>query len=79
MYRAVRHPLYVGWALAFWAAPTMSTDHLLFASVLTVYMGFAVRIEERDLMRHFGSVYAEYRRRVPMFLPRIARFNRVRL
>jgi protein-S-isoprenylcysteine O-methyltransferase Ste14 len=49
----------------------MSTDHLLFASVLTGYMGFAVRIEERDLQRHFGGVYAEYSRRVPMFLPRI--------
>jgi protein-S-isoprenylcysteine O-methyltransferase Ste14 len=73
LYRAMRHPLYVGWALAFWATPTLSAGHLLFASVLTVYMALAVRIEERDLVRHFGRLYEEYRERVPMFVPRLAR------
>jgi methanethiol S-methyltransferase len=70
-YRAIRHPLYVGWTLAFWAVPTMSAGHLLFASVLTAYMALAVRIEERDLIRHLGTAYEEYRRRVPMFIPRV--------
>jgi protein-S-isoprenylcysteine O-methyltransferase Ste14 len=72
-YRAIRHPLYVGWALAFWATPTMSAGHLLFASTLTLYMALAVRIEERDLVRHLGRVYEEYRERVPMFVPRLPR------
>ena len=71
LYRAVRHPLYVGWALAFWATPSMSAGHLLFASALTLYMAIAVRIEERDLVRYFGALYEDYRERVPMFVPRI--------
>jgi protein-S-isoprenylcysteine O-methyltransferase Ste14 len=76
LYRHMRHPLYVGWALSFWATPTMSVDHLLFASAMTAYMALAVRIEERDLLRHFGGVYDAYRQRVPMFVPRIgARSN----
>ena len=70
-YRAIRHPLYVGWTLAFWAIPTLSAGHLLFASVLTAYMAIAVRIEERDLIRHLGRAYEEYRQHVPMFVPRI--------
>ena len=73
LYRSIRHPLYVGWALAFWATPTMTVGHLLFAAALTVYMAIAVRIEERDLVGYFGRVYEEYRERVPMFVPRIAR------
>jgi protein-S-isoprenylcysteine O-methyltransferase Ste14 len=71
LYRSIRHPLYVGWALAFWATPTMSLGHLLFSSVLTAYMLLAARIEERDLVSHFGSVYEQYRQRVPRFVPRI--------
>uniref|UniRef100_A0A7C4QLK1 methanethiol S-methyltransferase n=1 Tax=Schlesneria paludicola TaxID=360056 RepID=A0A7C4QLK1_9PLAN len=69
-YRFVRHPLYLGWALAFWATPTMTLGHLLFAGSLTAYMGLAALIEERDLLRHFGRQYAEYQQRVPMFVPR---------
>jgi len=69
VYRWVRHPLYVGWALAFWATPTMTVGHLLFAGVLTLYMVVAARIEERDLVAHFGPAYEEYRKRVPMFVP----------
>jgi protein-S-isoprenylcysteine O-methyltransferase Ste14 len=68
-YKHVRHPLYIGWAIAFWATPTMTAGHLLFASVLTVYMGLAAVIEERDLVSHFGHQYEDYRRRVPMFVP----------
>jgi len=69
-YRQVRHPLYVGWAIAFWAVPTMTVGHLLFAAVLTGYMGLAALVEERDLVAHFGQLYTDYRRRVPMFIPR---------
>lgn len=68
-YRMVRHPLYVGWLLAFWATPTMSLAHLLFATGLTAYILVAVYFEERDLVRAFGRSYAEYRQRVPMLVP----------
>jgi protein-S-isoprenylcysteine O-methyltransferase Ste14 len=68
-YKHVRHPLYVGWAIAFWATPTMTVGHLLFAAVLTGYMGLAAFFEERDLVAHFGQQYEDYRRRVPMFVP----------
>lgn len=68
-YRLVRHPLYVGWALAFWATPVMTLGHLLFAGVLTAYMVVASRAEERDLVAHFGEHYEAYRRRVPAFVP----------
>jgi methanethiol S-methyltransferase len=70
LYKHVRHPLYIGWAIAFWATPTMTTGHMLFAGVLTVYMGLAAMVEERDLIAHFGEQYAKYRRQVPMFVPR---------
>jgi protein-S-isoprenylcysteine O-methyltransferase Ste14 len=70
-YRYVRHPLYVGWALAFWATPTMTAGHLLFAGSMSLYMGLAALVEERDLVAHFGHVYERYRRTVPMFVPRL--------
>jgi protein-S-isoprenylcysteine O-methyltransferase Ste14 len=70
LYKRVRHPLYVGWTIAFWATPTMTGGHLLFAVVLTGYMILAAFIEERDLITQFGSEYQLYRRQVPMFVPR---------
>jgi protein-S-isoprenylcysteine O-methyltransferase Ste14 len=71
LYNRMRHPLYVGWALAFWATPTMTLGHALFAATMTLYMAAAALVEERDLVGHFGETYNEYRRRVPMFLPRL--------
>jgi protein-S-isoprenylcysteine O-methyltransferase Ste14 len=70
LYKHVRHPLYIGWMIFFWATPTMTAGHLLFASVLTGYMILAVRFEERDLVAHFGAKYEAYRRQVPKFIPR---------
>jgi methanethiol S-methyltransferase len=72
-YGWVRHPLYIAWALAFWATPTMTLGHLLFASALTGYMVLASKIEERDLIAHFGQTYTDYRRRVPAFVPTFSR------
>lgn len=70
IYKHVRHPLYIGWGIAFWAIPTMTLGHLLFATGLTIYMILATLLEERDLIAHFGEQYEEYRRRVPRFIPR---------
>ncbi len=72
-YRWVRHPLYVGWLTVFWAAPTMSATHLLFALVTTGYILAAIRWEERDLLQVHGADYEAYRRRVPMLVPRLRR------
>ena len=73
LYRLVRHPLYVGWLLVFWATPTMTVAHLVFAVVTTAYILIAIQLEERDLVAAFGDTYVEYRRGTPMLIPRLWR------
>ena len=69
LYRYVRHPLYVGWLLTFWAAPTMTAAHLVFAIATTAYILIALQFEEKDLADAHGPAYEAYRRDVPMFVP----------
>ena len=72
-YKYVRHPLYLGFFLAFWAAPEMTAGHLLLAVGVSVYMLIAIRYEERDLTDLFGDEYRNYRHGVGMLLPRFRR------
>jgi protein-S-isoprenylcysteine O-methyltransferase Ste14 len=69
LYRWVRHPLMLGFILAFWSAPTMSAGRLLFAVVTTAWILFAIQLEERDLLHYLGNAYSRYRARTPMLLP----------
>ena len=72
-YRVVRHPLYLGFMIAFWAAPTMSITRLVFAVATTAYMLIAIQFEEHDLVHEHGASYQHYRRSVPMIVPGMRR------
>jgi protein-S-isoprenylcysteine O-methyltransferase Ste14 len=69
LYRFIRHPLYVGWLIVFWAAPTMTAGHFLFALGMSAYILLAIPLEERDLESLHGESYRAWRERTPAFVP----------
>ena len=69
-YKRMRHPLYSGFVLAFWATPVMTAGHALLAAGMTVYILIAIHYEERDLVGLFGADYHDYRRRAGMLIPK---------
>jgi protein-S-isoprenylcysteine O-methyltransferase Ste14 len=69
LYKIIRHPLMAGFLIAFWATPTMTEGHLLFAGLMTAYVLFGIHVEERDLLRMLGEDYRRYHARTPMLIP----------
>ncbi len=73
LYRRIRHPIMLGFLMAFWAAPTMTLGRLLFAALMTAYVLIALRLEERDLVGFYGESYEAYKRCAGLILPKIRR------
>lgn len=72
MHKYVRHPIYVGWLIIFWATPTMTVAHLVFAIMTTAYIVIAIQFEEKDLVDEFGDDYRTYQQEVGMLVPKIS-------
>lgn len=68
-YKYVRHPLMLGFLIAFWSTPHMTVGHLVFSTGMTVYIFIGVYFEEKAMLRRFGEAYEDYRERVPKFFP----------
>jgi protein-S-isoprenylcysteine O-methyltransferase Ste14 len=76
LYKLIRHPLYLGWIVVFWATPSFTVGHLLFASFMTTYIFLAIPLEERDLAAQLGAPYERWREQTPAFIPRFGRKSR---